>query len=94
MPSTPRLRTNQELFSYLVELGDHLQAKGESELAGVVRMASSYSSSSPTELLGEAQAALRKVRASRTPALDHEQISEVVSALQQIEVAFIKVGGA
>jgi hypothetical protein len=91
---TSHLRSNQELFSYLVELGDHLQGKGESELAGAVKIASRFASGSQTEFLAEAQSALRKVRTSNSSALSPEQISEVVGILQQIQVAFIKIGGA
>ena len=92
--TTPILKSNRELFGYLVALSDHLQSKGESELARIIKTASRFASGSQTEFLFAAEAALTRVRASRAEALDQEQIAAITGVLQQIQVAFIKVGGA
>jgi hypothetical protein len=92
--TAPLLQNNEELFNYLVALSDHLRSRGQIELAKVVKTASRFAFGSQSEFLSEAQDALKKVRSGNSNVLDQEQISEIRSIIHQIQVAFIKVGGA
>jgi hypothetical protein len=92
--TAPLLQNNQELFNYLTVLSDHLRSRGQTELANVVRTASQFAFGSQSEFLSEAQDALKKVRSSNSNVLDQEQSSKITDIINQIQVAFIKVGGA
>jgi hypothetical protein len=88
------LQNNNELLQYLLQLSEELQSKGALALAEELKFASRFASGSPSEFLDEAQQALRKVRANCECALDETQLKAISSVINQIEVAFIKVGGA
>jgi len=89
-----QLQNNDELLDYLAWLSKELKAKGKSEIADEVNLASRFSVGSPSEFLHETQQVLRKVRATCSPELTLTQLGDVASVIEQIEVAFKKVGGA
>ena len=87
-------QNDKELFDYLVWLSGELKSKGKSELAEEVKIASRFASGSPSEFLHEAQTVLKKVKANCISVLSETQLADAASAIEQIESAFKKVGGA
>src|ERR1043166_8265829 len=87
-------QNDKELFDYLVWLSGELKSKDKSELAEEVRIASRFASGSPSEFLHEAQTVLKKVKANCISVLSETQLADAASAIEQIESAFKKVGGA
>jgi hypothetical protein len=89
-----QLQSNDDLSNFLCRLGGELRSLGELDLANAVERASRFASGSASEFLHEAQEALREVRRKQLTSLNEVQNKEIISAVQQIEVAFLKVGGA
>jgi hypothetical protein len=88
------VQSYEELFDYLVLLSRVLNAEGEAELAREVSFASEFASGSfPTEFMGEARIALRKVRATCARALTREQLADLDSTIEWIDAGFREVGG-
>jgi hypothetical protein len=90
-------QSNRELFDYLVQLSDILRSKGEADLADQVWKASRFASGPPSEFLYEAEAALRSVRQTcvdRSVILDEAELEQAGSAVRQIQIAFMRIGGA
>ena len=92
-----KFQSNRELFDYLVQLSDILRSKGEADLADQVFRASRFASGSPSEFLHEAETALRTVRRNcvdRSTILDEGELEQASSAIRQIQIAFMEIGGA
>ena len=89
-----QLQNDDDLFKYLVRLSGELKSKGELQLAEEVRVASRFASGSPSEFLHEAQTALKKVTANCASVQSKAQLADATSVIEQIEIAFKKVGGA
>jgi len=81
------------LYEYLVRLSGELTSLGELDLAEKVRFASRFASGSPSEFLGEARLALTLVSDHCALKLTEKEIIEIKSVIQQINVAFMKIGG-
>jgi hypothetical protein len=88
------LQNNRELFEYLVWLSEELRSKGRTDVAEAVRIASRFLSGSASEFLHESQGALEHARDNCASQLTPSQLADIVSVIEQIEVAFKKVGGA
>jgi hypothetical protein len=89
------LQSDRELYEFLLKLSEELTLKGEIELAQEVGRANRIASGSPSEFLHEAQMALRSVIAkSGSIALSELQLAQIKSIIRQIEIAFLKIGGA
>ncbi|MES2996027.1 MAG: hypothetical protein V4733_04370 [Verrucomicrobiota bacterium] len=88
------LRNNEELFEYLVQLGESLQVHQKSELAEIVNQASRFASGSASEFMHEAQAALELVKKDQPEYLSIDEIKDLEGVITQIREAFQKIGGA
>jgi hypothetical protein len=89
-----QLQSNDDLFHYLVELSEQLRAGGQADLAEEVRFASDFVSGSPTEFFHEAERALRRVKAKGGSTLSEGELADATNVIQQIQIAFMKIGGA
>lgn len=92
--NSKNLLSNQELFQYLVALGNRLKASNQLGLADAVLTASRFASGSASEFMHEAQLALIEVAKSRLVPLTAEERSEIESVIAQIREAFRKIGDA
>jgi hypothetical protein len=89
------LQSDRELHDFLLKLSEELTSKGAIEMAQEVGRASRFASGSPSDFLHESQMALRSVIAkSGSIALSELQLEQIKSIIRQIEIAFLKIGGA
>lgn len=88
------LHSNQDLYEYLVRLRSELSRAGEVDLASIVDRASRFAAGSQTEFLYEAQEALQRVVRNASGKLTSSQREMITSVIRQIEIAFLKIGGA
>lgn len=86
------LRSNEDLFQFLLEMAGELRAMGEPALADGVERASRFSSGSPSEFLYEAKLALTNALGSDK--LPVQRSGDIVEAIAKIDEAFAAVGGA
>ena len=92
--SSHQLQNNSELYDYLLRLSGELKSKGQIEAAEEVQVASRFAAGSSSEFFAEAQKALTQVKAQCGSVLNSSQLMSITSAIEQIEVAFEKIGGA
>ena len=88
------LQNNEEVFEYLVQLGDNLQKYDHHELAEKVTHASRFVSGSASEFLHEAQLVLQQIANESDTGLSHSEMGDLKAVLTQINEAFLKIGGA
>jgi hypothetical protein len=89
-----RLEDSRDLYDYLLELAGELHLRGRPDLEQRLTWASGFATGSPSEFLHEAQEALKQVRSNGRSELKKTEFAQVNHVIRQIEVAFIKVGGA
>jgi hypothetical protein len=88
------LKNNEELYRYLLSLADELKHLGKSHASFAVALASQFASGSPSEFLHEAMTALTSVQADCKEILTETQLANLKSVIEQIKVAFQRIGGA
>lgn len=88
------LQNNNELLDYLVWLSAELKSKDQPEAAEAVCIASRFAIGSPSEFFHEALESLKQVRTKCASVLNPSQLADLTSVVEQIEVAFRKIGGA
>lgn len=88
------LQNNEDLFEYLVQLGESLQAHKRSSLAENVNQASRFASGSASEFMHEAQLALTLVKENQPEYLSVDEMKDLEGVIAQIREAFQKIGGA
>ncbi|MDP3848896.1 MAG: hypothetical protein Q8Q59_00205 [Luteolibacter sp.] len=88
------LQNNEDLFEYLVQLGESLQIHKKSALAEIVNQASRFASGSASEFMHEAQVALDLVKKDRPEYLSADEMKYLNDVIAQIQEAFQKIGGA
>jgi len=91
---TRHLQNNQELFDYLVSLSVDLDAKGEYRLAEEVKRVSRFVNGSPSEFLHESQVVLRMLSSQYSSLFSSNELNDLASVVEQIELAFKSIGGA
>ena len=91
---TRHLQNNQELFDYLVKLSADLDAKGERRLAEDVKRASRFVNGSPSEFLHESQVVLKILLSQHSSLFSSNDLADLASIVEQIELAFKSIGGA
>lgn len=87
------LKNYHDLYRFLCELRDELDAAGLKEAVTKIDWASAFYSGSSTEFMGEARIALLAIRDSTSHSLSHEQLSQIDKVIEQISAAFRAVGG-
>jgi len=88
------MKSNEDLHEYLCWLAEELRKRGQEGLADKVAAASDFACGSPSEFLHEVERALKEVRASVGSMLSDREKEDIGAAVQQIDEAFKKVGGA
>lgn len=92
--NTIQLKSNKDLFEYLVVLSRELEQFNEVVVAKELFHASRFFSGSPTEFLHEAHTALlnaKKVCKEKSYII---QLANIETVIKQIDFAFKQVGGA
>lgn len=88
------LKNNDELYRYLLSLADELKHLGKSHASFGAALASQYAFGSPSECLHEAMRALASIQADCKDVLTETQLASLESVIEQLRVAFQRVGGA
>jgi len=89
-----QLKSNDELYRYLVSLVGELKQTGKAETSNEVMLASQFALGSPSEFLHEAMIALTSVQAKCKDILTETQLADLESVIEQINAAFQRIGGA
>ncbi len=89
-----QLQSNKDLLEFLLRLAAELEARGETQFAKDVMIASRFASGSASEFLHEAHQILTRIDGSRPSVLTTEQSNDVKAVITQIYEAFLKIGGA
>lgn len=89
-----QFQSNRDLLEFLLRLAAELEARGETQLAQDVMIASRFASGSASEFLHKAHHILTRIDGSRPSVLTTEQSNYVKAAIAQINEAFLKIGGA
>lgn len=89
-----QLNSNDDLYRYLVSLGNELIQKGASEIPDKLMAASQFAFGSPSEFLHEAMSALTLVDTNCQDILTQPQLAELESVIGEIKKAFDRIGGA
>jgi len=82
-----QLKSNSELYQYLVRLISRLRTRGAAELADSVEFASRQASGISTEFLGESRIALRKLLEKEHGILTETERKEASEILRQLDAA-------
>jgi hypothetical protein len=85
------LKSNRELYDYLIALSAVLSSRGADELSGAVAIASRHASGMSTEFLGEARIALRRFQDDRS-VLNESEWLDLVDVLRQLDQSFYHRG--
>ncbi len=85
---------NEDLFNYLVLIGNKLKACNHESLGEEVIMASQFAIGSASEFLHEAQIVLMKIEKIRPNALSSEELQDIQIVIKKIKVSFRNIGGA
>ncbi len=88
------LKNNDDLYRYLVSLGDELKQRGKSEASSEVTLASQFAFGSPSEFFHEAMNALTSVQTTCKDVLTEPQLADLESVIEHIRKAFERIGGA
>jgi hypothetical protein len=89
-----QLNNNDDLYRYLVSLADELRKHDKTEASGRLTLASQFAFGSASEFLDEALAALTSVHSECKDALTEVEWADLESVIQQIRIAFQRIGGA
>ena len=82
-----RLKSNSELYQYLVHLVSQLRTRGATDLADSIEFASQQASGISTEFLGESRIALRKLLEKEHGILTGTEREEASDILKQLDAA-------
>ena len=88
------LRSNQELYDYLLRLTRGLKSRGATELAEAVAFASGNAAGLSTEFLGESKIALQRVALEGRAVLTASESADLEDVLQQLAAAFHRAPGS
>jgi hypothetical protein len=81
------LSSNQDLYNYLLRLGQGLKARGAIELSDIAMGASRQAASMSAEFLGESRIALRRILSEGKTILEPSEEADIEDALRQLTAA-------
>ena len=87
------LASNEDLYKYLVWLGDRFKAKGKPDTASEILMTTNFAIGSQTEFLGEARKLLISLSGELDAVLTKAEQIDLEQVVNQINMAFGKIGG-
>ena len=88
------LQSNDDLYNYLLRLGNALRQRGHTDTADEIMAVSQFALGSPSEFLDEADKLLRSVHTSLPDVLTASERDDLAEVVKQIGHAFRRVGGA
>jgi hypothetical protein len=90
----PDYKRTDGFYVYLNELSDELKNRDKWDLGEELFQANLFCGGSSSEWLHEVQVVLKKIRNDCTSVLSASELSDVSTAIDQVDLAFKKVGGA
>ena len=88
------LRSNEDLARLLGVIGSRLRARGRDESAAGLEEAGRWICGSPTEFLRKAEEVLRSALETEASFLEGGDQASMTHAIEQIDRAFRRIGGA
>lgn len=88
------LRSNDDLYRYLLSLGKEFESYGQTDVAHEINVVSRLAVGSPSEFLFESQKLLTALPARCSDVLTKKQMYDLSIVISQIDEAFRRVGGA